>query len=25
MANYWGRKYTELLENITEDRLVYPE
>ena len=25
MANYWGAKYTELLENITEDRLVYPE
>ena len=25
MANYWGRKYTQLLENITEDRLVYPE
>lgn len=25
MANYWGRKYLALLENITEDRLVYPE
>jgi S-ribosylhomocysteine lyase len=25
MANYWGRKYAALLENITEDRLVYPE
>ena len=25
MANYWGKKYTQLLENITEDRLVYPE
>ena len=25
MANYWGAKYTALLENITEDRLVYPE
>ena len=25
MANYWGRKYTALLETITEDRLVYPE
>ena len=25
MANYLGRKYTTLLENITEDRLVYPE
>ena len=25
MANYWGEKYTALLENITPDRLVYPE
>ncbi len=25
IANYWGRKYAALLENITEDRLVYPE
>ena len=25
MANYWGAKYAGLLENITEDRLVYPE
>ena len=25
MANYWGRRYAELLENIPEDRLVYPE
>ena len=25
MANYWGEKYTQLLENITDDRLVYPE
>ena len=25
MANYWGRRYSALLENITEDRLVYPE
>ena len=25
MANYWGRKYASLLENITQDRLVYPE
>lgn len=25
MANYWGRKYAALLENIPEDRLVYPE
>ena len=25
MANYWGRKYSELLANIDESRLVYPE
>ena len=25
MANYWGRRYAALLENIPEDRLVYPE
>ena len=25
MANYWGRKYTELLETIDDTRLVYPE
>lgn len=25
MANYWGAKYASLLENITVDRLVYPE
>ena len=25
MANYWGRRYAALLENITPDRLVYPE
>ena len=25
MAYYWGKKYAALLENITEDRLVYPE
>ena len=25
MANYWGRRYTTLLENITPDRLTYPE
>ncbi len=25
MANYWGRRYSALLENITQDRLVYPE
>ena len=25
MANYWGRRYSALLGNLTEDRLVYPE
>lgn len=25
MANYWGEKYAALLENIPDDRLVYPE
>ena len=25
MANYWGDKYASLLDNITEDRLIYPE
>ena len=25
MANHWGKKYTALLENITSDRLTYPE
>ena len=25
MANYWAARYTQLLENITADRLVYPE
>jgi len=25
MANYWGRRYCALLENITTDRQVYPE
>jgi len=25
MANFWGAKYAALLENITADRLVYPE
>ena len=25
MANYWGRRYAALLENITPDRLKYPE
>ena len=25
MANYWGSKYLELLENITDVHLVYPE
>ena len=25
MANYWGAKFTALLETITPDRLIYPE
>lgn len=25
MANYWGEKYAALLENISRDRLHYPE
>ena len=25
MANYWGKKYADLLEDIEENRLVYPE
>ena len=25
MANYWGKKYADLLDAITDDRLVYPE
>ena len=25
MANFWGAKYAALLENIPQDRLVYPE
>ena len=25
MANYWGAKYSALLEDISEERLVYPE
>ena len=25
MANYWGAKYTALLENINEAQLVYPD
>ena len=25
MANYWGIKYAELLENIDDSRLIYPE
>ena len=25
MANYWGGKYTALLENITREQLYYPE
>ncbi len=24
MAKYWGRRYSQLLENIDKDRLVYP-
>ena len=24
MANYWGKKYADLLENIEENRLFYP-
>ena len=24
MANYWGRRYLDLLENITDSQLVYP-
>lgn len=24
MANYWGRRYAQLLENITDDRMQYP-
>ena len=24
MANYWGAKYTNLLENMDESRLIYP-
>ena len=24
MANYWGKRYAALLENITDDRLNYP-
>lgn len=24
MANFWGKKYAALLENIPDDRLVYP-
>ncbi|MBO5078670.1 MAG: S-ribosylhomocysteine lyase [Oscillospiraceae bacterium] len=24
MANYWGKRYAELLENIDDSRLVYP-
>ena len=24
MANYWGKKYAALLENIGPDRLIYP-
>ena len=25
MAKYWGKRYTNLLENIEESRLVYPD
>ena len=25
MANYWGQKYSRLVENIDKSRLVYPE
>ena len=25
MANYWGRKYAALLENIDREHLIYPE
>ena len=25
MAKYWGRRYAQLLENIDESRLVYPD
>ena len=25
MANYWGRKYSDLLTDCGDDRLVYPE
>lgn len=25
MANYWGKRYASLLEQITPDRLVYPD
>ena len=25
MAKYWGKKYSDLLENIDESRLIYPE
>jgi S-ribosylhomocysteine lyase len=25
MANYWGSRYLAVLDNITDDRMVYPE
>ena len=25
MANYWGKRYSELLQHAAEDRFVYPE
>ena len=25
MANYWAKRYLNLLDNITPDRLIYPQ
>ena len=25
MANYWGKRYADLLDTISDDRLIYPE
>ena len=25
MANFWGKKYADLLENVGKDQLIYPE
>lgn len=25
MANYWGKKYADLLETVEEERLIYPK